>query len=159
MRNSVKTILFFVLVTLLFSPSAFSEKHGPKWWAEDDVVKDLGLKQEQINKLESIFSESKKEVKDLRAQMKKHLAELETLLTASELDEKQIEAKSGNIHELSTKLLKRSISTILETRKVLTKEQFEKLKKLRPELAQLSEHKSPPKEKVKKSKEKESKPE
>lgn len=147
MRNSVKTILFFVLVTSLFSPNAFSGKHAPKWWAEDEVVKDLGLKQEQINKLESVFSESKKEFKDLRSQLKKHLAELETLLTAGELDEKQVETQSNNIQELNTKLFKRMLSAALETRKVLTKEQLEKLKKLRPEFVRLSERKSPPKRK------------
>jgi len=93
---------------------------------------ELSLSEEQVKQLQGIRVEFKKNEIMSRARIKVGEVELQELLNQPELDRGKVDAKIREIGEMKIECAINDVHAMLDAREVLTQEQKEKLKKLRP---------------------------
>jgi len=98
--------------------------YGAKCWSKED----LKLSPEQIKKMQSLELNFEKETAKLFSDLRVKQLELRELWTADTPDETKINAKIDEIGKLRTDLEKKRTSHLLEVKKVLTEEQWLKLR-------------------------------
>ena len=92
----------------------------------------MSLSEEQVKQLQSIRVEFEKSEIMIKARIKVGELELQELLNQPELDRGKVDAKIREIGEIKIECAINDVHAMLDAREVLTQEQKEKLKKLRP---------------------------
>lgn len=114
--------------------------HPPMGWTPHDfdfylsLVDELSLSEEQVKKLQSIKIECEKSKIMTRARIGVGGLELQELLDQPVVDRGKVDAKIKEIGEIKTEGEINDIHAMIDAREVLTPEQKEKLRKLRPTL-------------------------
>ncbi len=141
--NSKATAMIIALVFLALPIAADAYAGGGKgggaglgmprgaWWQQESVVKSLSLSKKQQEKIEALTLAHRKEMIELRAQLELNEIDLDPLLSAGKLDEKAIAKKVDEIESVRAKISRSRMSMLIEIRKVLTRDQYLKLKELR----------------------------
>ena len=93
----------------------------------------LGLSSEQSEQWQKLRSEQQKASAQRRADKQKLHIDLRDLLAAPTLDEGAVRAKARQLAELQSASVQERVEARLALRKLLTPEQVEKLRELRPE--------------------------
>ena len=105
---------------------------GPgKWWKDSELMRKIGVSDEQVQKIEKIFQDHRLQLIDLHAALEKQEAILEPLIEAGQPDESQVVAQIDNVAQARANLEKSNTLMLLAIRRVLTVEQWKKLKDLR----------------------------
>ncbi|MDR3764135.1 MAG: Spy/CpxP family protein refolding chaperone [Acidobacteriota bacterium] len=146
-----KMLVAFVLLTGMAwaqpqfpqdGPGGGMERGGPRpgvpggvvppgrWWKNAEVVKTLGLGDEQVQKIEKIFSESRLKLVDAHANLQKEEFKLEPLLDADTPDEAAVLAAIDRITAARAVVEKANAQMGFAIRRVLTPEQWKKLRAL-----------------------------
>jgi len=136
-----KRIIGAVIAVLLVVP-ALAYAQGPEgkgemgmprgaWWQRSQVVKELGLSNKQKEEIESLTLAHRKEMIKLRAELELKEVDLDPLLSASTLDDKKIMALVGEIETIRSRISRSRIEMLYGIRKVLTRDQYLKLKQLK----------------------------
>src|SRR5262245_28097141 len=63
-----------------------------KWWKNAEIVKELQLSDDQLQRLEKTFQDSRLHLIDLHAALQKEEAQLEPLIQSDNPDESQVDA-------------------------------------------------------------------
>jgi len=98
--------------------------YGFKRWSKED----LNLSKEQEKKLQSLELNFEKEITKLSSEIRIKQLELRELWSADTPDESKINTKIEEIGKLQTEIEKKRTSHLLEVKKVLTEEQWLKLR-------------------------------
>jgi periplasmic protein CpxP/Spy len=102
---------------------------GPgKWWKNPELAKKLGLTDDQINKMEKIFQDSRLKLIDLHATLEKQEVILEPLIEADHPDEDRVLSQIDQVAQARAELEKANARMLLGIRNVLTPEQWKQLK-------------------------------
>jgi Spy/CpxP family protein refolding chaperone len=104
--------------------------HG-RWWGRQRVRENLKLSDTQIEKLETISLTGRKEMIRLKADMEILGLELNPLMEAKKFDRAAVEAVIVKIEGIRAKMSKVRTKMLLDTREVLTQDQYKKLKEFR----------------------------
>jgi Spy/CpxP family protein refolding chaperone len=107
------------------------ERFG-RWWKNSRFVKELNLTDEQIGKIDKIFTDTEKKLIDLRAACRK--AELE--LRGLEGKEAESLKKIDEIYKLKAEIHKSIFLMTNQIKKELTPEQLKKLEEIKSTIAQ-----------------------
>ena len=102
-----------------------------RWWKRQRVQEKLKLSSEQIAKLEKISVDGRKTMIKQRAELEIAELELEPLMEAKKFDRDKVEKVLDKMERIRAKMAKERIKTLLDTREVLTAEQFQQLKEMR----------------------------
>jgi Spy/CpxP family protein refolding chaperone len=124
-----------VLVLVAGAGLAEADPGGPRGPRDVDVrqqLEEAGLSAEQIEQLRKIRADEQKASLRMRAELKVARLELRELLDATAVDPAAIEARMKRIGELEAALLKARVDARLAVRGVMTPEQHEKVKLVRP---------------------------
>jgi Spy/CpxP family protein refolding chaperone len=117
---------------LLPSPSAWS---GPirdgKWWEIPRISEQLGLTREQTERINEIWTDHRKQLIDTRGEIEKAYLDLENLLGKTTVDTQQAYQLAERLGQLHAKQAEQRLKISIDTRQVLSVEQFEKLKGMR----------------------------
>src|SRR2546426_73839 len=124
-------------VLMVPGPSAEARSHWPgplgghhgKFWKKGDVRRKLDLTEDQVRRLEQIFSSNEQTLADLEADVKKKKADFEALLADDRDDDKRIMAEVDLLEQARANLGKARVTMLLAMRKILTPEQREKLRR------------------------------
>jgi Spy/CpxP family protein refolding chaperone len=112
------------------------EMHGilppGRWWKDAEVAKAIGLDDGQIQKIEQIFQNSRMKLVDVHANLQKEEFKLEPLLEADNPDENAVLSAIDRIAATRATLEKANAQMAFTIRRVLTPEQWKKLRALRP---------------------------
>jgi len=104
---------------------------GPgKWWKDSELMRKIGVSDEQVQKIEKIFQEHRLQLIDLHAALEKQEAILEPLVEADQPDEAQMIAQIDKVAQARANLEKSNAQMLLAIRRVLTVEQWKKLRDL-----------------------------
>jgi len=104
---------------------------GPgKWWKDSELMQKIGVSDEQVQKIEKIFQGHRLDLIDLRAALEKQEAILEPLIEADQPDEAQVVAQIDKVAQARANLEKSNAQMLLAVRRVLTVEQWKKLRDL-----------------------------
>ncbi len=103
---------------------------GPsgRWWTRPEVAQRLGLTSDQTRRMDDIFQQHRLKLIDLNAVVQKEEAILEPLVSAEQPDEAKIVAQIDKVAQARAELEKANARMLLGIRRVLTQEQWEKLK-------------------------------
>ncbi len=96
------------------------------------LIDELELSEEQVKKLQNIKFECEKKNVMIRARIKVAEMELQDLLNQAEVNIADVDAKIREIGEIKIEDSINDIHSLIDAKNVLTKDQKEKLKKLRP---------------------------
>lgn len=102
-----------------------------RWWKNAEIVKTIGLSDGQVQKIETVFQDSRMKLVDIHATLQKEEIKLEPLLEAENPDEGAVLGAIDRIASARTSLEKANAQMAFGIRRVLTPEQWKKLRDLR----------------------------
>lgn len=100
------------------------------WWKNSDVVRQLQLSDAQVSQIEQTFLNSRLKLIDLRADVERQETMLQPLVDADQMDEAKISTQLDQVLAARNKLEKANAMMMFDIRKVLTVEQWKKLRDL-----------------------------
>jgi hypothetical protein len=103
-----------------------------RWWKDAEVVKAIGLGDTQVQKIEQVFQESRVKLVDVHANLQKEEFKLEPLLEADNPDEGAVLASIDRITAARASVEKANAQMAFAIRRVLTPDQWKKLRTLHP---------------------------
>ncbi len=126
-----------VIYTLVFlsglTASAFGgEGSKGRWWHSPEMSSKLNLSGGDIQRLESAFDKSREKMIRQKDRVEAEQAKLQSLLEKRQLDEKAVKAQNRRLEEARTALANERTDFVLEVRKIIGAERFQKLKELHP---------------------------
>jgi Spy/CpxP family protein refolding chaperone len=92
----------------------------------EEFIKELGLTPEQKKEMDRLREENKEKRKEIRQALKDKRKELHQELKLYNSDPRNIEAIVSEVKDLQGKLIDLRVKSILDTKKILTEEQFGK---------------------------------
>jgi Spy/CpxP family protein refolding chaperone len=105
---------------------------GPgKWWKDSELMQKIGVSDEQVQRIEKIFQDHRLDLIDLHAALEKQEVTLEPLIEAAQPDESQVVDQIDKVAQARANLEKSNARMLLAIRRVLTVEQWKKLRDLR----------------------------
>ena len=107
---------------------------GPagRWWGNPELAQKLGITTDQQKKMDDILQQHRLRLVDLHATLDKEELILEPLVSADQPDETRILAQIDKVAQARADLEKANARMLLDIRRVLTQEQWQKLKAERP---------------------------
>lgn len=106
------------------------------WWKDSEIVRQLQLSDAQVSQIEKTFLDARLNLIKLRADVEIEEAMLQPLVDADQMDEGKISAQLDKLLAARAKLEKANTMMMFDIRKVLTVEQWKKLRALQ----QVREH-------------------
>lgn len=103
-----------------------------RWWKKAEVAKALGLDDVQVQKIEQIFLDSRIKLIDAHANLQKEEVKLEPLIAADNPDEKAVLSAIDRITAARASEEKTFAEMAFAVRRVLTPEQWKKLRAMHP---------------------------
>jgi Spy/CpxP family protein refolding chaperone len=98
-----------------------------KWWKNAEIVKELQLSDDQLQRLEKTFQDSRLHLIDLHAALQKEEAQLEPLIESDNPNESQVDAQIDKVASARAELEKAHTRMLLDVRKILSADQWKKL--------------------------------
>ena len=123
-----RRILIALLALALSVPPLLAQMPPGKWWQRPDVVSDLGLTQEQQQKLDAIFRSSADDLIDLRGDVEKQNVALRGELEQTQLNRANIQKIAVRLNEARGRLFERELAMLVDMRGVLTNTQWTQMR-------------------------------
>lgn len=101
---------------------------GGRWWTRPEMAQKLGLTADQTKKMDDTFQQYRLKLIDLNAAVQKEEAIMEPLVAAEQPDEAKIVAQIDKVAVARAELEKANARMLLGIRRLLTPEQWNKLK-------------------------------
>ncbi len=111
----------------------FHRRGTAEWWRNPEIAEKIGLSDQQKQQLEKISLNGRLKMIDLRADLEKQHVVLGPMLRAFHPNEDQVLAQIEKVSQAQAALEKERVQTMLDSRNVLTEEQWNKLKNMRME--------------------------
>jgi Spy/CpxP family protein refolding chaperone len=118
-----------VVPSTLSIPATFQPELG-KWWKNSEIVSNLRLSETQVYRIEQTFLHHRPALAGLYEELQKREFELKMLMKADPIDESKILSQIEFVAASRTALEKANSSMLLDIRKDITKEQWEKLQEI-----------------------------
>lgn len=99
-----------------------------KWWNRPALASQIGITADQRRQLDEIYQKARLQMIDLNAALQKERVRLEPMITADQPDESAIDAQIERAGKARADIEKANAGMILEMRRILTAEQWAKLK-------------------------------
>ncbi len=132
MNKLIKTLMALFIVgslNTLFAQDPLSLPYQA-FIGETKLSKELGLTQEQREKIKDIVFDMEKQAENIRSQVRIKEIELRELFLEEKPDLKKVENKIKEIGNISIELRILKIREFFKVKEVLTHEQWEKLKQI-----------------------------
>lgn len=111
----------------------FHDRQFGRWWNDPQLAQQIGLTDQQKQQMDQIFLQHRLKLIDLNANLEKQQVLFRPMIEADQPDETKILAQIDAIAQARAELEKADARMLFDTRKVLTPEQWQKLKALRME--------------------------
>jgi Spy/CpxP family protein refolding chaperone len=135
---TVTLTLAALCLFLLPSSSAWSGSLGDgKWWEIPRISEKLGLTREQTERINEVWTEHRKQIIDTRGEIEKAYLDLENILGKTTVETQQAYQLAERLGQLHAKQAEQRLKMTIDTRQVLSIEQFEKLKGMRAAWAKM----------------------
>ncbi len=101
---------------------------GGKWWTRPEMAQRLSLTADQTKKMDDTFQQYRLKLIDLNASVQREETIMEPLVAAEQPDEAKIVAQIDKVAQARAELEKANARMLLGIRRLLTPEQWDKLK-------------------------------
>ena len=102
-----------------------------RWWSQPRLVQELGLRPEQVRRIESIFREQRQRLAELKTRYERELTEFQALLAGDQIDRTAVDVKLDDVHRARSAMVRSTLNMQLDIRACLDPAQRERLKGLR----------------------------
>lgn len=121
-------IFIAALVVALAAPSLVAQMPPGKWWQRPEIVSELGITQEQQQKLDAIFRGAANDLIDMRGDVEKQNVALRGELEQVQLNRANIQRVAARLSEARGRLFERELSMLIDMRGVLTAQQWNQMR-------------------------------
>jgi Spy/CpxP family protein refolding chaperone len=101
-----------------------------KWWKNSELVQKIGISEAQVQQMEKIFQDTRLKLIDMHANLQKQEALMEPLVESDRPDETKVLQQIDKVASARAELEKTNAQMMLGIRKILTVDQWNKLKAL-----------------------------
>ena len=108
----------------------FHDEHFGRWWNNPKIAQAVGLSDDQKKKMDDIFQQHRLKLVDLHANLEKQQLLMRPMIEADQPNESQVLAQIDKIAQARAELEKADAHMLFDIRKVLTADQWQKLKVL-----------------------------
>jgi Spy/CpxP family protein refolding chaperone len=120
-----------LIVVLALAPLAMGQTMpSGKWWKDPEFIKALNLTSGDDKKLDKLFVKYRRRMIDLTNQVEKEQFEYQNLMEAPNLDEAAVNRQLKKLEEARTELYAEKNRFVVEVRKILGRDRFQKLVQL-----------------------------
>jgi len=120
-----------LIVVLALAPLAMGQTMpSGKWWKDPEFIKALRLTSGDDKKLDKLFVKYRRRMIDLTNQVEKEQFEYQYLMEAPNLDEAAVNRQLQKLEEARTELYAEKNRFVVEVRKILGRDRFQKLVQL-----------------------------
>jgi len=119
---------FAVVLVMAFAASAFAQLPAGKWWRRPEIIRQLGLAEDQRTRLDSVFRGAANDLIDLKAEVDKRTIELRGDLDQSQLNRASIQKVAERLNDARSRLFSRELSMLVDMRGVLTDDQWNRMR-------------------------------
>jgi hypothetical protein len=124
-----KFLLAAAMTLLLAAPFASAQPLPPgKWWRRPEIIRVLGLTNEQQDRLDEVFRKKADELIDTKAEVEKLQVSLRGELDRSQLRRAEIQRIAQRLNEARGKLFETELMMLVDMRSVLTEAQWERMR-------------------------------
>lgn len=99
-----------------------------KWWYNPKVSRDLNLSEDETNKLEESFRESRRNLIDLKSRVEREQFELDILLENEKMDDAAVKNQFKKLEKERAKLSEERFNFVMKIRNIVGKGRFQKMK-------------------------------
>ena len=99
-----------------------------KWWKNSELMQKIGVNNSQVEQIEAIFQDRRLKLVDLHSSLERQESLLEPLVNSDHPDQDQVSAQIDRIAAARAALEKSNAEMMLAIRRVLSVEQWKKLK-------------------------------
>ena len=99
-----------------------------KWWKNSELMQKIGVSDDQVQRIEKIFQDHRLQLIDLHAALEREEATLDPLIEADQPDVTQVVAQIDRVAQARANLEKSDAQMLLAIRRVLTVDQWKKLR-------------------------------
>lgn len=110
---------------------AFHDEHFGRWWNNPKIAQAIGLTDDEKKKMDDIFQQHRLKLVDLHANLEKQQILMRPMIEADNPNEAQVLAQIDKIAQARADLEKADAHMLFDIRRVLTTDQWQKLKALR----------------------------
>ena len=136
----MKKAFLIAIVVAAFAASAFAQLPPGKWWRRAEIVNQLGLSEDQQERLDAIYRSSANDLIDLRGAVEKENIALRGELDQVQLNRANIQRDAARLNEARGRLFLRELAMLADMRGVLTDQQWNRM---RAQLDQMKEQAAP----------------
>ena len=108
----------------------FHDEHFGRWWNNPKIAQAINLTDDQKKKMDDIFQQHRLKLVDLHANLEKQQIMMRPMIEADQPNESQVLAQIDKIAQARADLEKADAHMLFDIRKVLTADQWQKLKAL-----------------------------
>lgn len=130
MKNTLILILMIIFICSI-APNAYSGGGQMKWWKNRDIVAELNLTSDQVNRIESIFSSYKERIIALNSELTQKEGELRRSIANPDATQQEVLALTDQVESIKGELRRLEVKMFLEIREVLSPQQRGKLHQIK----------------------------
>lgn len=121
---------FILLVFLVITPfiAAGQDVPADKWWYNPKIQKNLGLSQNEVDKLDQLFADSRRQLIKLKSDVEREQFELDQLLSKKKVDDAEVKKQFQKLEQARKNLANERLEFVIGVRNILGASRFQELK-------------------------------
>ncbi len=124
-------ILFFLIVFVSSLSYGSDDDIQGKWWKHPKIAKELGLTNDQVNRIEAIFSSYRPQMIELDSKLKAKEEELKNTRRNPNSTREEISRLNDEVEEIRGNMRRVKVDMFLQIRDILTPQQRAKLEEIK----------------------------
>lgn len=124
-------ILFFLIVFVSSLSYGSDDDIQGKWWKHPKIAKELGLTNDQVNRIEAIFSSYRPQMIELDSKLKAKEEELKNTRRNPNSTREEISRLNDEVEDIRGNMKRVKVDMFLQIRDVLTPQQRAKLEEIK----------------------------
>ena len=99
-----------------------------QWWHNSRIIRYLNLKNSEIQQLDQLFKSSRRNLIDLKNEVKKKRFQLDVLLDSGKISDKAVKKQFKRLERARSQLSSERLQFMMEVRKIIGPQRFQQLK-------------------------------
>ena len=121
------TVLLFIAINAMAQ-----EAPAGRWWQSPRVVEVLNLTPNEVQRLESAYERSRRDMIRLKTSVEREQFELETMMSKKQIDETAVRQQNRKLEQARSALADAKFAFVIDVRKIIGQARFQKLVDMYP---------------------------
>jgi Spy/CpxP family protein refolding chaperone len=132
MLKAVHSIVMIVVILLIADNAMAQRAPSGRWWRSPRVVKALNLTGGEIQRLESAYGQSRREMIKKKNRVEREQLELENMMGKRKINASAIRKQNRKLEKARSDLADTKFSFVIKVRQIIGHGRFQQLVNLRP---------------------------